>query len=199
MQAHSASPLSAIASIGRDTRHRPSEGIIRDPTESAILSSGHLSSTESLFKWPVFLDHPSITEESSSPFASLEYSRPPYQIKIYGIFPSVSMKKVKEIVGIFQQTYNTWFPTMGLENLRSLQVRISNENLEPCCQSCLGCLVMALGCIGASLIDGTNTPDDERQQLKMQGATWFNIATKMLHFAHIEISVEGCQCLLLTR
>ncbi|CAI7614815.1 unnamed protein product [Penicillium manginii] len=56
---------------------------------------------------------------------------------------------------------------------------------------------MALGCIGASVID-EGIPIDESQELKQWGSAWFSAAMKMLHLAHIEMSVEACQCLLLT-
>jgi len=85
---------------------------------------------------------------------------------------------------------------MSLDELKSLEMRIYQQNLEPTCQSCLALLVMALGCVGASVIDG-DTPKDGSQQLKLQGSSWFTAAMKMLHLAHIEMSVEACQCLLL--
>ncbi|OQD83505.1 hypothetical protein PENANT_c016G02869 [Penicillium antarcticum] len=87
---------------------------------------------------------------------------------------------------------------MSFNDLKSLEMRIYQENLEPNCQSCLALLVMALGCVGASVIDGEKTSEHESQQLKLQGVTWFTAAMKMLHLAHIEMSVEACQCLLLT-
>jgi hypothetical protein len=189
--------MSTIGPISQDTRHHPNNGSSRDLTESAVLSSGHLSSTESLLKWPIFLDQPSIREEVDKSFLSSEYSRSPFQNARYAIFPSVSMSKVKAMVSIFQQTYNFWFPTISLDDLKSIQLKISHEDLEPSSQSCRALLVMALGCIGASVID-EGIPIDESQELKQWGSAWFSAAMKMLHLAHIEMSVEACQCLLLT-
>lgn len=196
-QASSTSPMSTLGSMSQDTGHPPTVSNSRDLTESAVLSSGHLSSAESLLKWPIFLDQPSIREEVNKSLLALEYSRSPFQNARYAIFPSVSMSEVKAIVSIFQQTYNFWFPTMSLDNLKSIQLRISHEDLEPSSQSCLSLLVMALGCIGASVID-EDISVDESQKLKQRGSAWFNAAMKMLHLAHIEMSVEACQCLLLT-
>lgn len=102
------------------------------------------------------------------------------------------------MVGIFQRTYNFWFPTISLDDLKSLQLRIWQENLEPSCQSCLALLVMALGCVGASVTDQEDSSESRSEQLKLQGASWFTAAMKMLHLAHIEMNVEACQCLLLT-
>jgi hypothetical protein len=198
IQANSTSPVSTVTPRSQDARHHPGGCTNRDPTESAVLSSGHLSSAESLLKWTVFLNHPSILEETESPFLSLEYGRSPFQSKVYAIFPSVGLSEVKRMVSIFQRTYNFWFPTMSLEDLKSVESRIYQEHLEPNCQSCLALLVMALGCVGASAIDEGSTSGNDSQQLKLQGASWFTAAMKMLHFAHIEMSVEGCQCLLLT-
>jgi hypothetical protein len=129
---------------------------------------------------------------------SLEYARPSFESKVYAIFPSLGLSEVKNIVGTFQKTYNFWFPTMSFNDLKSLEMRIFHENLEPNCRSCLALLVMALGCVGASVIDEGDTPEHDSQQLKLQGASWFTAAMKMLHLAHIEMSVEACQCLLLT-
>lgn len=196
-QTNSTSPMSTIGSMSHDTRRHPGVSTSRDLTESAVLSSGHLSSTESLLKWPIFLDQPSIREEVSKSLLSMEYSRSPFKNARYAIFPSVSMSEVRAMVSIFQQTYNFWFPTMSLDNLKSIQLRISHEDLDPSSQSCLALLVMALGCIGASVMD-ESISDDESQKLKQRGSAWFNAAMKMLHLAHIEMSVEACQCLLLT-
>lgn len=197
-QANSTSPGSTITPVSQDARHHHHRYTVRDPTESAILSSGHLSSAESLLKWSVFHDHPAILEEGESSFLSLEYGRPPFQSKLYGIFPSVGLSDVKNMVGVFQRTYNFWFPTISLDDLKSLQLRIWQENLEPSCQSCLALLVMALGCVGASMTDEESSSEGKSQQLKLQGASWFTAAMKMLHLAHIEMNVEACQCLLLT-
>jgi hypothetical protein len=57
---------------------------------------------------------------------------------------------------------------------------------------------MALGCVGASMIDQEDNSENRSEQLKLQGASWFTAAMKMLHLAHIEMNVEACQCLLLT-
>ncbi|KAF9888815.1 hypothetical protein FE257_008184 [Aspergillus nanangensis] len=196
-QADSTSPMSTARPTSQDKHYHPRGSTIKDLTESAILSSGHLSSTESLLKWPVFVDHPSIIEETASPFLSLEYGRPPFSNKRYAIFPSVSMSEVKSMVSTFQQTYNFWCPTMSFDDLNLLQSRISHDNLEPSCQSCLALLVMALGCVGASVMD-EDISINESQRLKEQGAVWFNAAMKMLHLAQLEMSVEACQCLLFT-
>lgn len=169
-----------------------------DPTESAVLSSGHLSSAESLLKWNMFSDHPSILEEAQSSFLSLEYGRPSFPSKLYDIVPSAGLSDVKNMVGVFQRTYNFWFPTISLDELKSLQLRIWQENLEPSCQSCLALLVMALGCVGASVIDEEDSSESKSQQLKLQGESWFTAAMKMLHLAQIEMNMEACQCLLLT-
>ncbi|KAJ5229940.1 hypothetical protein N7489_010648 [Penicillium chrysogenum] len=198
IQANSTSPGSTITPVPQDSRHHSGRWATRDPTESAVLSSGHLSSAESLLRWSVFRDHPSILNEAESSFLSLEYGRPSFQSKLYGIFPSVGLSEVKDMVGIFQRTYNFWFPTISLDDLKSLQLRIWQENLEPSCQSCLALLVMALGCVGASVTDQEDSSESRSEQLKLQGASWFTAAMKMLHLAHIEMNVEACQCLLLT-
>lgn len=189
--------MSPIESVIRDARHHASIRTSRDLTESAVLASGHLSSTESLLKWPIFLDNPSIREEINTSFLALEHGRPPFQNARFAIFPSVSISEVKRMVDVFQQTYNFWCPTMSLNDLRSIQSKISHEDLEPSSQSCLALLVMALGCVGASVMNN-DIPADESQMLKQQGAAWFHAAMKMLHLAHLEMSVEACQCLLLT-
>ncbi|KAJ5975238.1 hypothetical protein N7481_008945 [Penicillium waksmanii] len=196
-QTSSTSPMSTIGPMSQDTRQHASVSTSKDLTESAVLSSGHLSSTESLLKWPIFLDQPSIREEANKSLLSMEYNRSPFKNALYAIFPSVSMSEVKAMVSIFQQTYNFWFPTMSLDNLKSIQLKVSHEDLEPSSQSCQALLVMALGCIGASVID-EGISVDESQKLKQRGSAWFNAAMKMLHLAHIEMSVEACQCLLLT-
>lgn len=185
-----------MESVTRDTPHHANARTSRDLTESAVLASGHLSSTESLLKWPIFLDHPSIREEIDTTFLSLEYGRSPFQNARYAVFPSVSMSEIKKMVAIFQKTYNFWCPTMSLDDLRSLQLRISHEDLEPSTQSCLALLVMALGCVGASVIDEGISADGS-QKFKQQGAAWFHAAMKMMHLAHLEMSVQACQCLLL--
>ena len=168
----------------------------RDLTESAVLASGHLSSTESLLKWPIFLNHPSIREEIDTAFLSLEYGRSPFQNTRYAIFPSVSMSDIKMMMAIFQRTYNFWYPMMSLDDLRALQLRISYEDLEPSTQSCLALLVMALGCVGASVVE-EGIPAEESRNFKQQGAAWFHAAMKMMHLAQSEMSVQACQCLLL--
>lgn len=195
---NSESPVSTITPMSQDARHHPGGCTIRDPTETAALSSGHLSSTESLLKWSVFLDCPSIIEETDSSFLSLEYGRSSFQSKIYAIFPTVGLSEIRKRLSIFQQTYNFWFPTMSLADLKLVEMMIYQENLEPTSQSCLALLVMALGCVGASVMDEGESSDSESQQLKLQAASWFTAAMKMLHLAHIEMSVEACKCLLLT-
>ncbi|KAJ5776529.1 Glycoside hydrolase family 2 immunoglobulin-like beta-sandwich [Penicillium nucicola] len=145
IQANTTSPVSTITPRSQDARHHASGCTIRDPTESAVLSSGHLSSAESLLKWSVFLDHPLILRETETSFLSLEYGRESFQSKVYGIFPTLGLSQIKKTVGIFQQTYNFWFPTMSFNDLKSLKMRIYQENLEPNCHSCLALLVMALG------------------------------------------------------
>ncbi|KAI5460120.1 hypothetical protein BGZ63DRAFT_389548 [Mariannaea sp. PMI_226] len=194
--ANSTSPVSAITPGSQDARHHTGGYTARDPTESAVLASGHLSSTESLLKWPVFLDHPSILREMESSLLSLEYGRSPFRENPDVTLPSLSLLEVTNLVRIFQQTYNFWFPTMRLDDLKSLELKIYEQNLEPNSQSCLALLVMALGSIGASAVDA-DTSDDESRRLKLQGASCFGAAMKMLHFAHMEMSVEACQCLLL--
>lgn len=196
-QIDTTSPVSTMTSMSHDTRHQPGGCTIRDPTESAVLSSGHLSSAESLLKWSVFLDHPSILNETESSFLSLEYGRTPLRSNLYAIFPSLELSEIKSMMTVFQQTYNFWFPTMSLNDLKSVEVRIYQQSLEPSCQSCLALLVMALSCVGASVVK-EEMPEHESQQLKLQGASWFTAAMKMLHLAHIDMSVEACQCLLLT-
>ncbi|KAJ5153549.1 uncharacterized protein N7482_010027 [Penicillium canariense] len=197
IQAKSMSPTGTVTSMSQEASHHPGGCTIRDPTESAVLSSGHLSSAESLLKWPVFLDHPSILEETESSLLLLEHRRSSFRSKPYAMVPSVDLSEVKSIVSVFQQTYNFWFPTISLDDLNSLELRIHQQNLDPSCQSCLALLVMSLGCVGASVIDegGSKYPS---RQLKLQGELWFTAAMKMLHLAHIEISVQACQCLLLT-
>lgn len=196
-QINTTSPVSTVTSMSHDARHHPGGCTIRDPTESAVLSSGHLSSAESLLTWSVFLDHPTILNETESSFLSLEYGRSPLRSNLYAIFPSLGLSEIKSMVTVFQQTYNFWFPTMSLDDLKFVEMRIHQENLEPSCQSCLALLVMALSCVGASVVN-ENMPENEAQQLKLQGASWFTASMKMLHLAHIEMSVEACQCLLLT-
>ncbi|CAI7583734.1 unnamed protein product [Penicillium bialowiezense] len=196
-QIDTTSPVSTMTSMSHDTRHQPGGCTIRDPTESAVLSSGHLSSAESLLKWSVFLDHPSILNETESSFLSLEYGRTPLRSNLYAIFPSLELSEIKSMMTVFQQTYNFWFPTMSLNDLKSVEVRIYQQSLDPSCQSCLALLVMALSCVGASVVK-EEMPEHESQQLKLQGASWFTAAMKMLHLAHIDMSVEACQCLLLT-
>ena len=190
------SPISTNTTRSSDAHHHSSGYYIKDPTESAVLLSGHLSSAESLLRWTVFLDHPSISRETESSFLSLEYGRSSFQGPLYALFPSLSLPEVKNLVSIFQQTHNFWFPTMSLDNLKSLELRIYQQNLEPTCQSCLALLVMALGCVGASVMEG-GPSENESRELKLQGASWFAAAMKMLHLAHVEMSVEACQCLLL--
>jgi hypothetical protein len=198
IQADTTSSCPTITRVSQDARHHPGGRTTMDPTESAVLSSGHLSSAESLLKWNVFSDHPSILEEAQSSFLSLEYGRPSFPSKLYGIVPSAGLSDVKNMVGVFQRTYNFWFPTISLDELKSLQLRIWQENLEPSCQSCLALLVMALGCVGASVIDEEDSSESKSQQLKLQGESWFTAAMKMLHLAQIEMNMEACQCLLLT-
>ncbi|CRL30772.1 Transcription factor, fungi [Penicillium camemberti] len=198
IQADTTSSCPTITRVSQDARHHPGGRTTMDPTESAVLSSGHLSSAESLLKWNMFSDHPSILEEAQSSFLSLEYGRPSFPSKLYGIVPSAGLSDVKNMVGVFQRTYNFWFPTISLDELKSLQLRIWQENLEPSCQSCLALLVMALGCVGASVIDEEDSSESKSQQLKLQGESWFTAAMKMLHLAQIEMNMEACQCLLLT-
>ncbi|KAJ5418114.1 uncharacterized protein N7487_001664 [Penicillium crustosum] len=198
IQADTTSSCPTITRVSQDARHHPGGRTTMDPTESAVLSSGHLSSAESLLKWNMFSDHPSILEEAQSSFLSLEYGRPSFPSKLYGIVPSAGLSDVKNMVGVFQRTYNFWFPTISLDELESLQLRIWQENLEPSCQSCLALLVMALGCVGASVIDEEDSSESKSQQLKLQGESWFTAAMKMLHLAQIEMNMEACQCLLLT-
>ncbi|KAJ5265084.1 hypothetical protein N7505_007877 [Penicillium chrysogenum] len=198
IQADTTSSCPTITRVSQDARHHPGGRTTMDPTESAVLSSGHLSSAESLLKWNVFSDHPSILEEAQSSFLSLEYGRPSFPSKLYSIVPSAGLSDVKNMVGVFQRTYNFWFPTISLDELKSLQLRIWQENLEPSCQSCLALLVMALGYVGASVIDEEDSSESKSQQLKLQGESWFTAAMKMLHLAQIEMNMEACQCLLLT-
>lgn len=166
---------------------------------NAILSSFHTSTTESVLEWPCFDHVPSIRQNYASIFG-LEQSRPPIAERTTARIPYVNGPDLNNIIDAFQHSVNFWYPTMSMQKMNHLRLRIVEGYEDNTTTACLAFLTMALGCASQSVIKTFDAHDpeaiNEQQSNKAMADMYFDGALKRIHVAQMEISSTANQCLL---
>lgn len=200
------SPQTSASSIAADSARQTGSGYLGghdDDISNAMISSFHQSSTEAILDWSIFDKFPSLCSGRSISFFDLEKSRPPLpEGTATAVCPYLVPADVRSIALAFQKSVNFWYPVMSSTRVQQLETKVNGANLEPGTGSCLAMLVMALGCAGeAAVCTGSDINIEQIENggpSKSLSGKFFDMALKMIHFAHMETSAEATQCLFYT-
>lgn len=167
---------------------------------NATISQFHKSNTESVLGLDRLDYFPELEVYRRMNVFQLEQSRARLLERPSPVHPFTSLSEVDRIILGFQESINTWYPTMNQEMLADLRTHLISGRLDSGLQSCLALLTMALGSAYESVQSscaGDCSGNDSNAQLQQRtiGDLYFDAAMKMIHRAFMEIDADAIQCL----
>ena len=170
-----------------------------DPFSNATIAE-HTSTTEAILHWPIFDQYSALRTHDVIKSGAIFWMENTRGRRITGSsLPFLSREELNRITEVYLNTTNFCYPIVALEDLNNLKLRYLSNHIDQSVESCLICLIIALGC-AAETVHGLAEGHDAHELIRSRhlGRAHFDTALTGIHMAYCTFNVQATRCLALT-